>query len=178
MRQQKQAVNMDEQERKKLKDEFYRHGGDQILKCIQCGTCSGSCPLTAQMDHAPREIFALIRDGEIEEALTSNTIWYCVSCYQCAVRCPKEIPVIDLIYELKRLAVKYKLVDPDIRIPHMYQAFSVLTGRFGRVTEPLVMAGYGLRHPLAVASNTVLALKLFKRKRLDILPQKMAASEK
>ncbi|MBW2220604.1 MAG: 4Fe-4S dicluster domain-containing protein, partial [Deltaproteobacteria bacterium] len=73
----------------KLQEFFYNtdHGKD-ILKCIQCGTCSGSCPFTDQMDYAPRGLFALIRDGEMDEVLKSNTMWFCSSCYQCVERCP------------------------------------------------------------------------------------------
>ncbi len=147
--------------------------GKNVFKCIQCGSCSASCPLTDHMDHAPREIFGLIRDGEIKEALCSNTPWFCVSCYQCTVRCPREIPVTDLMYTLKQMAVKQGLVDSSHKMPHMYQAFSGLTRHLGRINEPMVMALYSLRHPGAVIDNLPLALKLLQKGRLDILPQKI-----
>ncbi|MCS6843379.1 MAG: 4Fe-4S dicluster domain-containing protein, partial [Caldilineales bacterium] len=39
-------------------------GGDPRLdRCIQCGTCGGSCPSAADMDHTPRQLFALIFAG-------------------------------------------------------------------------------------------------------------------
>jgi heterodisulfide reductase subunit C len=80
-------------------------GGVKIRECIQCGTCTGSCPNANQMDHSPREIIALIRAGLREEVLTSNSMWYCLSCYQCTVRCPRDIKPTDLMHSLECLAV-------------------------------------------------------------------------
>jgi ferredoxin len=36
-------------------------GGEKLFSCIQCGTCSGMCPLSPCMDHTPRQIIAMIR---------------------------------------------------------------------------------------------------------------------
>jgi heterodisulfide reductase subunit C len=146
--------------------------GQHIQNCMQCGTCSGSCPLAAQMDHGPRELFALIREGDIEEALRSNTLWFCVSCYQCQARCPREIPVTDLFYTLKQLAVRHDLAPKSHKSLELYRAFAQVTERFGRVTEPLVMAGYSMKHPLAGLENVPLAWKLLRRGRLELLPQR------
>src|SRR4030042_73962 len=71
---------------------------------LQCGPCGGSCPSGADMDHTPRALFAMINSGMREEVLRSNTPWYCVSCYYCTSRCPKEIPITEIMYTLKRLA--------------------------------------------------------------------------
>ncbi len=147
--------------------------GKKILTCIQCGTCSGSCPLADRMDYAPRGIFALIRDGDMKAALTSNTPWFCVSCYQCTVRCPQEIPVTDLMYELKQMAIEQGMTEASNKMPDMYQSFTRITEQQGRITEPLVMALYGLKHPGAAIRNAPLALKLLQRKRLDMVPQKI-----
>lgn len=162
-----------------LQQAFYdTRYGKKILQCIQCGTCSASCPLTDQMDHAPREIFALIRDGEMEAVLRSNTPWYCVSCYQCMPRCPREIPVTDLMYSLKQMAQAHDMTDRSCKVPDLYDAFANIVGRWGRISEPLVMALYGVRHPGAAARNLLLAIKLFQRKRLDVHPQRIRQPEK
>ena len=56
-------------------------GSDPRLeRCIQCGTCGGSCPSGRDMEHTPRELFALIFADMKDDVLQSNTPWYCVSC--------------------------------------------------------------------------------------------------
>lgn len=156
----------------KLKSKFFEQDGDKILKCIQCGTCSGSCPLTDHMENAPRELFALIREGNIVEALSSQTLWYCVSCYKCMTRCPKEIPVTDLIYSLKELAIKEGLAPKRHKTISLNSSFSNCIEKNGLVTESAVMSGYGIKHPVDVVKKVPLALKMLKRDRLEILPQK------
>lgn len=161
-----------------LKNKFFKKANaKKILRCIQCGTCSASCPLTDRMDHAPRELFALIRDGEMEEVLRSNTIWYCVSCYYCMVRCPQEIPVTDLIYALKQMAESCGFSVPGHKMPDLYRAFSRVVERYGRITETMVMANYGLRHPKDAILNVPLALKLLKRGRIELFPGRISQKE-
>jgi len=78
----------------------------RLEACIQCGTCGGSCPSYADMDHTPRQIFALVRAGARDKVLDSNTPWMCVSCYLCAVRCPQQIHIPDVMYALKAKATQ------------------------------------------------------------------------
>jgi heterodisulfide reductase subunit C len=147
--------------------------GMKLLHCIQCGTCSGSCPLAHCMDHAPRELFALLRDGDMEAVLTSNTPWYCVSCYQCMVRCPQQIPVTDIMYMLKQMAAERRLIPAGHKLPDLYRAFSREIEAHGRVSEALVMARYGARHPIDMLGKAGLGLRLLTRRRLELIPHKI-----
>ena len=36
-------------------------GCEQLEACIQCGTCSGVCPMSIYMDYSPRQVMALTR---------------------------------------------------------------------------------------------------------------------
>ena len=56
-------------------------GGEQLVHCLQCGSCGGSCPNGADMQYTPRAIFAMIAANQREAVLTANTMWFCVSCY-------------------------------------------------------------------------------------------------
>lgn len=152
---------------------FCSEHGREIRKCIQCGTCSASCPLADVMDYGPRSLFALIRDGQMAPVLNSNTPWTCVSCYQCTNRCPKEIAVTELMYTLKRIISQSKEKTQANRARDLHLAFSASLNQFGRVTETFIMAIYALKHPLAAVYSMPLATQMAKRKRVDLKPQQV-----
>jgi len=78
--------------------------GDWVKMCMQCGVCSGSCPLGPYWEHPPQEIFMLIRAGKREEVLTSSSMWMCTSCYNCIARCPRELPITHIMHGLATYA--------------------------------------------------------------------------
>jgi quinone-modifying oxidoreductase subunit QmoC len=78
--------------------------GDWVKMCMQCGVCSGSCPLGSAWEHPPQEIFMMIRAGKREEVLTSESMWMCTSCYNCVVRCPRELPITHIMHGLANYA--------------------------------------------------------------------------
>lgn len=145
-----------------------RYHGREIEKCIQCGTCSGSCPLAEQMDFGPRQLFAMAREGDMNEVLHANTMWFCVSCYQCVVKCPRGISITEHMYSLKKMAAAAGIRPP--KMLHLYQSFNMPVEQFGRLTDLTAMAGFGLRHPVDAAANIMLGAKMALRGRLDIRP--------
>ena len=57
-------------------DEVAAHpGGETLRACIQCGTCSGSCPAAREMQYSPRQINAMVKAGMKDEVLSSNSMW-------------------------------------------------------------------------------------------------------
>ncbi|TXT21199.1 MAG: heterodisulfide reductase subunit C [bacterium] len=78
--------------------------GEWVKLCMQCGLCSGSCPTHFHdgWDHAPHEIFMLIRAGKRDEVLQSQGMWMCTSCYNCYVRCPRKVPVTHVMHDHRR----------------------------------------------------------------------------
>lgn len=119
-------------------------GGEKIKICQQCGTCTGSCPTSYLMDYGPREVIAAFRAGMIDKVVKSNTIWLCTSCYYCTVRCPADIKITDLMYELKRMAIKYKLVSKTRKNPVMTRIFIESVHKHGRNHEVELIAKYML----------------------------------
>jgi len=73
--------------------------------CIQCGVCSGSCPLGEVMDFSPRKAVKMLLEGRFGEVVTSNTPWLCVACHTCAVRCPSQLQISDALFPALRAAV-------------------------------------------------------------------------
>ncbi len=148
-------------------------GGQEIKKCIQCGTCSGSCPLSYVMDYGPRKIFSLIRAGFRDEVLSSNTIWFCSSCYTCAVRCPKSIKITDVMYALKRLAVKEGKTKGKKAVV-LSKNFARMVNTYGRNHETELMGRYILEADLIHALKFVpQGWKLFSNRRLPLLPHRI-----
>lgn len=150
-------------------------GGETLVTCLQCGTCGGSCPSGADMDHTPRHLFAMINAGMREEVLRSNAPWYCVACYYCMVRCPKLIPITDLMYTLKRMAVREKLYD-DSDAPDWSSSFIGFVESYGRSFEFGLATRYHLTHsPLRKVGVGPMALEMFVKDRLTLRPEKIKA---
>lgn len=120
-------------------------GGDRLRRCIQCGTCSGSCPVSYAMDVQPRQLVAFFRAGDLESILRSRTIWICASCYACTVRCPAGIKVTELIYGLKRLALDRRLKSRSFPIYALSEEFVRVVNRYGRNQELELVARYFMR---------------------------------
>jgi dimethylglycine catabolism B len=67
--------------------------GERIRICLQCGMCSGVCPLGYAMDYPPGRMVAALRADVFERVLDTDTAWMCVSCYACTQVCPSKIPI-------------------------------------------------------------------------------------
>jgi heterodisulfide reductase subunit C len=115
-------------------------GCEELLSCIQCGTCSGVCPLSTYMDYSPRQIIGMVRSGFKDKVLRSHTIWLCASCYACTVECPRKIRITDIMYELKQRALQERLYPRRFSIPILAQEFNKMAQTQGRVTENVLAA--------------------------------------
>jgi heterodisulfide reductase subunit C len=143
--------------------------GKKIDQCIQCGTCSASCPTSAVMEYGPREIIAALRAGMLEKVLNSNTVWLCASCYSCVVRCPAGIPFTDVMYELKRLGVKYGIYPKKTTNAAMANSFIEVIDKHGRNSDTKLIVKYYMRtNPLKILGQMGFAMKLFFKGRLDV----------
>lgn len=143
--------------------------GKKINDCLQCGTCSASCPTSSAMEYSPREIIAALRAGMLDRVLLSNTVWLCTSCYSCTVRCPAGIPFTDVMYELKRLGVKRGFYKPHDTTAAMARAFVNAVNRHGRNHEPELVRNYYLHtKPLKILGQVPLAFRLWQRGRIAL----------
>jgi quinone-modifying oxidoreductase, subunit QmoC len=155
-------------------DEIYHiPGGEKIKDCVQCGTCSGSCPVSWAMEETPRQIFAMIRAGMRDKVLDSTTIWTCASCYQCMHRCPQEIKITDIMYMLKRMAMRENRKRSK-NAAALSRAFFDLVNKSGRNHETSLMLKVVLStKPLSGISLAPVGLALITHKRLPIFGKKV-----
>lgn len=157
-----------------LEDVYAIPGGERIKECIQCGTCSASCPTSYAMDYTPREVIAAFRAGLLERVLESNTIWLCASCYYCTVRCPSGIKLTDIMYELKRLAIEFDLAQEHAKAPVVSKLFVNTVNKNGRVSEAGLVSKFMLKtNPLGILKMIPRAFKLLIRGRMPLIPHKI-----
>ncbi|PKK85031.1 MAG: heterodisulfide reductase [candidate division Zixibacteria bacterium HGW-Zixibacteria-1] len=144
-------------------------GGDKLFSCIQCGTCSGMCPMSPYMDFTPRQIIAMIRAGCKGEVLSSYTTWLCASCYSCTVECPKEIKLTDIMYAVKRLAIRGKVYPKRFPISVLAGEFFKCVERDGRSSEGRLLLRLFLKtNPFQMFKQAGLGWKLLIRGRFSL----------
>ncbi len=160
-----------------LKEVLSRPGGETVLQCYQCGTCSGSCPVIEEMEYGPRRIMRMIHDGEEELVLSSHDMWFCVSCYSCANRCPRDIPITDVMALLRSMAIEKGYQDD--KEAQFGQAFAATVRQHGRMFEPELLIRYYLRvlDVLSLLQMVPLGLKMMLRGKIPILPERVRSPQ-
>lgn len=147
--------------------------GERLRTCLQCGTCSGSCPNGPDMDYTPRALFNMISAGMKEAVLSANTMWYCVSCYYCTVRCPQQIPITDIMYTLKQMAIREEYAR-DTDAPALARTFTNLVRKYGRSFEfGLASRFYLTQKPTKLLSMGSLGFSMLRSGRMSLKPKKI-----
>jgi heterodisulfide reductase subunit C len=149
-------------------------GGESINSCIQCGVCTGSCPTANQWDYPPRRVIAMVRAGLRDELLSSNSMWFCVSCYTCTVRCPRDIKPADIMHALEVIAIRSGKSTKRSNTPIMYRCFVDSARSNGRVYELGMMIKLFLKtNPFAALKLAPVGMGLFFHKRLPLRPNQI-----
>lgn len=75
-----------------------------ILLCMQCGKCTGSCPTGRKSRIRTRQLILMLKEDI--DVLEKEELWFCTTCYTCMERCPKGVNTTDAIVKLRNLAVR------------------------------------------------------------------------
>ncbi len=78
-----------------LTDLILEAGGQDLQRCMQCGTCTGVCPWPRVRAFSPRQVLRLMSLGL--EGYEEEDLWTCVTCNTCVTRCPRGIDLIDVM---------------------------------------------------------------------------------
>ena len=142
----------------------------EVLRgCTQCGTCSAVCPMIDYMDYSPRVLNALRLSGHYDEALRSRAIWDCTSCYACTVNCPKQIPITETIYSLKRASMRAGVYPHRFTTPVLVKEFVHYVHRGGRNSEAWMSLLLYLRtRPFHLVRFAPLGLRMMRLGRLSL----------
>ncbi|MDI6846535.1 MAG: (Fe-S)-binding protein [Candidatus Bathyarchaeia archaeon] len=87
----------------------------KLLECIQCGMCTGSCPVSRK---ASLNVRKYMREVAITGKLImhpQNELWSCTTCSTCGIRCPKELNPYEFLIDIRSLAVEGGQIAPTIR---------------------------------------------------------------
>ncbi len=132
--------------------------GHWVKMCMQCGVCSGSCPMGPYWDHPPQELFMMIRAGKREEVLSSTSMWMCTSCYNCIARCPRELPITHIMHGLAHYGKRLGIAPKEQPTLKFSQKFWDNLAANGRVNE--LRLGLALYFINGVAEGIKTALKM------------------
>lgn len=144
-------------------------GGENLLTCMQCGICAGSCPVSHEMDYTPRQLVRMIQLGLKKEVLNSNTIWICTSCFSCSVRCPRGIYPTELMETLKPIAIKEGIINKNAKFDNI---FADVVKKNGRASEFLLISKYSISE-LGMIKQAPFGLELLLKGKLPLSIDKM-----
>ena len=148
-----------------FRDRVLKLAGDEVKTCIQCGTCSASCPTASLMDVPIRKLVKLVLEGEKERALSSRSIWLCTSCLLCTVRCPRSIRPMAVVAALKTIYEEEGLKCRD-------SVFEGIFGRqirdYGRISEVLLSAEYMIRNPSSALQIMAFGAELVPKGKIEL----------
>jgi len=150
-------------------------GGEGIRLCMQCGTCTASCPNADKMEYTPAQLIAMVRAGLRDEVLSSNTMWYCLSCYLCTARCPKGIKPTNIMHALEYLAARDGLSSRRTLTPAMYRAFNEFVYSLGNLPEAGFMGRFYMKtNPLRAMKMMPVGIGMLRHGRLSIRARRLS----
>ncbi len=143
------------------------------ITCLQCGTCTGSCPVAFAMDFAPRDVIRMLQIGQRDKALSSDTIWVCSFCNTCYTRCPGGVNIPEVMTVLKNMAMR-EGVRPDKKERFFYLAFSKTLEEYGKLFEPELGVRFGVSRGFGqLLHDAPLAIEMLGHRKLPLLPHRI-----
>ena len=142
---------------------------ENIRACIQCGTCTGSCPNAEEMDLTPRHMWRRVILGHLDQIMASRTFILCSECYSCTLRCPRGLPLTETMERLKGIAFDRR--EKRHRGPRLfYEQFLETVRRHGRIHEMVFMSRYftARANPVVPFRFAPLGLKLMRKGKVEL----------
>lgn len=88
----------------------------ELLGCIQCGKCTGGCPMAIKTKLNPRSlILRLLTALDGFDLEGHDELWDCTTCATCSSRCPKLVNPMETIISLRSAFVEQGRVHPNVK---------------------------------------------------------------
>ena len=88
------------------KEQILRSSGVNVLKCMRCGKCSGTCPSYEEMEYHPHQFVYMVEKGGIEKLINSPSIYKCLTCFACVERCPRGVEPAKIVEAVRLVATR------------------------------------------------------------------------
>ena len=81
--------------------EFRKNGEFNANACINCGTCTGLCPM--DLDILPRELFRNVLLGLEDKIIEKeNIVFKCLLCRMCEQNCPSSVKITENVLTMRK----------------------------------------------------------------------------
>ena len=88
----------------------------KLFACIQCGKCTGGCPMAAKTKLNPRNlIYRLLIAGNGFDIEGREELWDCTTCNTCTSRCPKQVNPMEAVIAMRSAFVEKGRVHPNVK---------------------------------------------------------------
>jgi heterodisulfide reductase subunit C len=131
-------------------------------------------------NHAPHRLVRLAQLGHLKSAVQTESIWHCVSCLTCTLRCPKQVDCAGVMDALRQLAIAGDEPGPGHhRVAIFYKAFLDNLRRNGRLHELELVGQFKasvVRREMNVPflfKDALLAPRMMQRGKLHFAPGKV-----
>ncbi len=107
-----------------IRETILESGGDDVIKCYQCGRCMAACPwnLLKKLNYTTYRFCQRIRLGAIIESeerkdIEADTIdvFRCVGCHSCRHECPRGVDISDVLRAVRRILVDYDSYPSELK---------------------------------------------------------------
>lgn len=87
-----------------------------LFACIQCGKCTGGCPMAMKTKLNPRSlIYRILIAGNGFDIEARDELWDCTTCATCYSRCPKQVNPMEAVIALRSAFVEKGRVHPNVK---------------------------------------------------------------
>jgi heterodisulfide reductase subunit C len=94
-------------------EQIRKFGGKDVMTCLQCGNCTGVCPISLRIDYKTRNIIKCCQFGL--KKYTLGTQWVCATCYRCYEHCPADLNPAEVMIALRHIAIREGIIPPFIK---------------------------------------------------------------
>ncbi|WP_409199511.1 ferredoxin:CoB-CoM heterodisulfide reductase subunit HdrC [Methanobrevibacter sp. DSM 116169] len=102
-----------------------------LLRCVQCGMCTSTCPGARHSQYNPRDMIERILQGDTT-VIKDEDIWNCFYCYTCHSICPVGNSACEVNQILRQIAIDSGEVNEKVK-PFLEFGDSFLTLAIGGI---------------------------------------------